>query len=294
MKSVKEFLFLCRSCGFFYGVFYLLYKIRLKFSNSVITTAWNKSKVVWLKKIEGALFYYENDTAKIAQREFIQINNSTYGTIYLRPYTSDKDVYLQVFVNEGYKSVISIYEQIFKEQPKKIIDCGSNIGLTTVYFKSKYPEATFLAIEPFTDNVSMMRLNFEMNNVKKVGIIEGGIWSKNETLSLRRGFRDGKEWSISIGKPDGSQGEISAFSILDIINQEGEVDILKIDVEGSEKQIFTDLEYAKRFLQKVKCVAIEIHDEFDCRDRIYQAFKDSNFFYFDISDTTIAINKSYM
>lgn len=258
-------------------------------------TAWKKSKDGWLQKVEGALFYYESDTVKIAQREYIQIKNSGGGVVYLRPHTSDKDVYLQVFVNEDYKSVISIYEQIFKKKPEMIIDCGSNIGLTTVYFKRKYPEAEFLAVEPFVDNISMMQLNFEMNNMKKVEIIEGGIWNTNETLFLNRGFRDGKEWSISIGKFDNSSGtKIQAFSILDIITQKEEIDILKIDVEGAEKQIFADLEYAKKFLQKVKCVAIEIHDEFNCRDSIYQAFKETNFFYFDISDTTIAINRAYM
>jgi FkbM family methyltransferase len=271
-----------------------MHKVRLKWTNSGFVKSWKGLNEKWLNKIDGALFYYVNEPALIDQREYIKVNPSTGSSVYLRPFTSDKDVYLQVFVNEDYKSVISIYEQIFKKQPIKIIDCGSNIGLTTVYFKEKYPKAEFLAIEPFADNISMMKLNFEVNNINKTGIIEGGVWNKTEKLFLNRDFRDGKEWSISVGTPNGSGGEIQAFSVLDIINQKGDIDILKIDIEGSEKQLFADIEYAKKFLQKVKCVAIEIHDEFDCRESIYQAFRQSNFFYFDISDTTIAINRSYM
>ncbi|WP_315819838.1 hypothetical protein [Paraflavitalea speifideaquila] len=65
----------------------------------------------------------------------------------------------------------------------------------------------------------MMKLNFEVNNISKTAIIEGGVWNRNEKLFLNRDFRDGKEWSISVGAPNGSGGEIQAFSILDIINQ---------------------------------------------------------------------------
>jgi hypothetical protein len=39
---------------------------------------------------------------------------------------------------------------------------------------------------------------------------------------------------------------------------------------------------------------MEIHDEFNCRNTIYEILKENNFFYYDIQDMTIAINKKFI
>lgn len=131
------------------------------------------------------------------------------------------------------------------------------------------------------------------NNVGKYKILEGGIWNKNANLSLNRDFRDGKEWSINL--TENVKGEIKGYSLsglLETYNQP--VDILKIDIEGGEKALFEDQDYSTSFLRKVKIIAIEIHDEFDCREMIYGALKKSNFIYYESGETTIGINKHYL
>ena len=72
------------------------------------------------------------------------------------------------------------------------------------------------------------------------------------------------------------------------------IDILKMDIEGSEKILFADGAYAARFLKKVRCLAIEIHDEFECRESIYETLAINGFFYYNIKDMTIAINRNYL
>jgi len=74
----------------------------------------------------------------------------------------------------------------------------------------------------------------------------------------------------------------------------GEIDILKIDVEGAEKVLFEDIKYATQFLKKVKFIAIEIHDELDLRTKIYHAFRINNYFYYNSGELTIAVNRSFM
>ncbi len=299
MKSVKEFIFLSRECGFFHALFFVFFKLRLKFRNSTFMKKKAKNEERWLEKIYAALFIQQNETENIDNRDLIKvkIRKDSPAFVYLRPYSSDRDVYLQVLVNEDYKSVVQIYDQLFKDPPREIVDCGCNIGLTSVYFKLQYPNAGFTAIEPFQDNVGLISLNFAGNSINTDRIIEGGVWNSNEKLKVGRQFRDGKEWSgnVEMQQTGSTDPGIQAYSILDIINRhENGVDILKIDIEGAEKVLFEDIGYARKFLEKVKCVAIEIHDEFNCRDNIYKAFRESNFFYYDIADMTIAINRTYL
>ena len=214
--------------------------------------------------------------------------------LYLRPYTSDADVYLQVFKNEDYKSLVEIYQQIYSDNADIIFDCGGNIGFTSIYLKQFFPNANFVVIEPFIDNIEILKLNFDLNKINNAEIIRGGVWNRNCNLQIKRDFRDGKEWSIVLNETNSLKNIISGISISDLISKYTCIDILKIDIEGSEKILFQDLEYCASFLKKVKCIAIEIHDEFDCRELIYQRLIGNNFFYFDILDLTIGINKNYM
>ena len=125
--------------------------------------------------------------------------------------------------------------------------------------------------------------------------MHGGVWNKNTPLLINRNFRDGKEWSIRlIENVEENNNTISGFCLSSIINKMPTmIDILKIDIEGAEKELFNDETYVASFLQKVKCIAIEIHDEFNCRNNIYQLLQKNNFFHFNSNELTIGLNKSY-
>jgi FkbM family methyltransferase len=105
-------------------------------------------------------------------------------------------------------------------------------------------------------------------------MLHGGVWNKDTTLMLNRAFRDGKDWSISLEESKAGDGDINGYSLTKIVAKiNGNIDILKIDIEGAEKMIFED-ETATDFLNKVKCIAIEIHDELFIREKIYSVLKE--------------------
>jgi FkbM family methyltransferase len=299
MKSFKEFNFLLRECGLFIALFYLSYKLRLKLLRSTWLERRNRSKDRRLEKIYSALSLYQHENVVLDGQRYIRsgkLNGLPYS-VYLRPYSSDQKVFFQIFEREEYNSVIEIYNQLFRVPPSNIIDCGSNIGLATLYFNKHYPNAKFSAIEPFSDNSRLMRLNFESAGMNNYDILEGGIWNKDTTLYINRQFRDQKEWSVSLSEAPspGDDKKIPAYSLLGLINrQQDAVDILKIDVEGAETLLFDDPEYSAAFLNRVKCLAIEIHDEFNCRNKIYNALVANNFFYFNTNELTLAINRSFL
>ncbi len=72
------------------------------------------------------------------------------------------------------------------------------------------------------------------------------------------------------------------------------IDILKIDIEGSEKEVLTSPKADVSYLAKTKCVAIEIHDEFDCRESIYEVLRQYNFEFFNSGELTIGINQTLL
>lgn len=201
-------------------------------------------------------------------------------------------VYSQVITQQSYQPVIEIYKQVFKKSPINLIDLGANIGLASIFFSGRFKGLNVLAVEPFRDNYDMAELNMRSNKIENYKLLLGGIWDKNTKLSIKRDFRDGKEWGINL--VEDVNGDIEGFCFEELLRNYPQIDILKIDIEGAEKNIFEKEDYASGVLRKIKCVAIEIHDEFNCRLAICSILKNNNFLFYDIQDMTIAINRSFM
>lgn len=90
--------------------------------------------------------------------------------------------------------------------------------------------------------------------------------------------------------------DLKAFSIQHLIEKFkwDTIDILKMDIEGSEKEVFTNPNSDVSFLAITKCIAIEIHDEFDCRETIYEILKSYGFTLFNSGELTIGINQNWI
>jgi FkbM family methyltransferase len=176
--------------------------------------------------------------------------------IRLRVPSSDISVYEQIYINQDYDFLV-------ETPPKVIIDAGANIGLASVYFANKYPGATIIAIEPGRDNFELLKRNVE--SYRNVIPLHSALWNKNETLKLvdpglgHWGFMtEGLDVS---GKTSAkfshtvhaiTLGKIMADYHLETI------DILKIDIEGAEKEVFED---SSAWIGKVKSVIIELHED---------------------------------
>jgi FkbM family methyltransferase len=209
--------------------------------------------------------------------------------------SSDMDVFNQMFWLKEYESVADSFKKHFDHADTvNILDAGANIGLTSVYFSHLFTKAKLICIEPDDSNFDSLGFNLNANGVSNVEKIKGGIWSKNANLKLVSDFRDKNDWSFRVVETQEKSG-LEAFSIPYLMEKYGmkTIDILKIDIEGSEKEIFGAASDTS-FLNSVKCIAIEIHDEFNCREMIYEVLKKYNFDFYEDADLTIGINKSLL
>jgi tRNA1(Val) A37 N6-methylase TrmN6 len=55
-----------------------------------------------------------------------------------------------------------------------IIDCGSHIGISIMFFKKHYPDSTILSFEPDPDIFQLLKKNITINKLNNVTLINKG------------------------------------------------------------------------------------------------------------------------
>jgi FkbM family methyltransferase len=200
----------------------------------------------------------------IIARKDNQINIKVEGTQYvLRLPGSDFEVFNQIVLNNEYKTVLEFASRL-NSDCLHIVDCGANIGLTTLMFKKQFPNAKIICIEPEPENYQQLCKNIENNKLADVIPLQCGVWHKKTILAPNLTFRDRSNWAFALKEIGNlSEGGIQVDSLSNIISNVGwsHIDVLKIDIEGSEFAIFRNLDSWKSILETAKIVSIEVHNE---------------------------------
>ena len=197
----------------------------------------------------GPIQWYKFYKAHISKKMFkFQLKGYKFP-IYLRGKTTDTQVFKQVFLEKEYK-----YKYDFPTN--NIIDCGANVGYTTLFFANKFPKAKIIGIEPETSNLKMMEKNCK--NYKNITILKGGVWSKTSELTISN--KNAHHWSFQVKEVPKGKGEFKGYSLNDIMKKYKleSIDILKMDIEGSEKEIFKN--NYEQWLSKTKLGFVEVHE----------------------------------
>lgn len=189
--------------------------------------------------------------------------------IFLRTNTTDAPTFSQIFIQKDYDLQMGI-------KPKLIIDGGANVGYASVWFANKFPEAKIFAVEPEDENFKILKSNTK--KYANVKLIKAGLWHKRTFLKvLDKGY--GKWGFVTEEVSSSGKGIIQAMTIDDILKKSGcdQIDILKLDVESAEKEIFSK-DY-DNWLPRVRVLIIEIHDwiKVGCSDSFYSAIKKYDF-----------------
>jgi FkbM family methyltransferase len=180
--------------------------------------------------------------------------------------SSDDFVFDQLFVRREYAPVCRR-----PGEARFILDLGANVGYASAIFASRYPSARILAVEPDPRNYELCRRNLEPYG-ERIHTVLGAVWANSTRLALERGnFCDGREWATRVAEPaPGSNAEVEAWDISSLLDlaQAGEADLVKIDIEGSEAEVFAA--GTAQWLPRVRNLCIELHDE-KCREIFFRA-----------------------
>ena len=161
--------------------------------------------------------------------------------------------------------ILHTYRELFEDEiycftantsTPHIIDCGANIGLSVVYFKSLYPQSTIIAYEPDAANVELLKKNIQANKFEHVTIKKEAVWTQNEKLYFKSIGSQGSQIAAD-GLQNNDTVEVNAIRLAEVL-QTQTVDFLKIDIEGAEYEVMKDCEHS---LGKVKNIFVEYHDQ---------------------------------
>ena len=209
--------------------------------------------------------------------------------------TSDSSVFEQIIINKEYEAITDIIKNK-NINLRTVIDAGANIGLTSIYFARHYPMCEIIALEPNTATYARCLKNISLNNIETIELIKKGLWSRTTKLKADQSFRDGEDWSFRLVEASNNEdAQFETISVDDIIrvNKLERIDFLKIDIEGGEKEIF-NTQNNLDWLKKVNIIAVEIHNELNCRMDILNTLMKHEFDLTESGELTIGVNKNFV
>ncbi len=216
--------------------------------------------------------------------------------IHLRLKSSDLAVFTQIIINNEYLPLINIADSIFDSNKQiSIVDLGANIGLTSIYLRKHLRVRNeIIAVEPDFNNFQILKLN--CNPHLRIKKLLAAVWSRNQTLTIDKNFRDKREWArtVQLAKNKNDSEKVEGLKLQTILDQHNliKIDILKIDIEGAEKELFLNDPSFLKILKDVKLIAIEVHEEFITQEAISSILLSLNFRLEMSGELIIGINES--
>jgi FkbM family methyltransferase len=137
-------------------------------------------------------------------------------------------MYDEFFVREAYRFRA-------RTETPLILDVGSNIGLSVIYFKKLYPKSRIVAFEPDPTIFAALSMNCESFGLEGVELVQKAVWDIETTLQFwQEGSLAGR---IAEGQAE-SNISVPTCRLRSYLSQP--VDFLKVDVEGAEVRILRD------------------------------------------------------
>ena len=173
--------------------------------------------------------------------------------VLFRPGTTDIPVVWELFRNREYEFVAG--------WPfKTVVDCGANVGmfLAWVLCNSQGVLERYAGVEADAESFKVLAAQAQSLGMDgRATLIQGAVWERDGEVSFQR---DGASWAHHVSEDGGDTVRaLTLGSILDIAGL-ASCDLLKLDIEGGERQVLTTLpEYAHR----IDAIVAELHDGLD-------------------------------
>lgn len=175
-------------------------------------------------------------------------------------YGSFCHMWREIFILETY------YFKSDNDAPR-IVDVGSNIGMSVCYFKLLYPAANIIAFEPDPGAFAFLKRNVAANGFAGVEVQNAAVSGKTGAVAF---YQYAGRPASAINSttenflPTGTQTRITVRSVrLSGYIAKKKVDLLKICAEGAEYEI---LEEAEKSLGLVRRIVSLVHQRDGARN----------------------------
>ena len=172
----------------------------------------------------------------------------------LRPGTTDCCVFREIFIEGEYDCLL----RNALGEVKTVLDLGANIGLFTRYARQHFPDARIVAVEPEEGNARMLAENLGLSGPDlRVTALQACAAGMSRCVSV---VSTTGEWGYQM--VDGAGAQVAAMRVPEILagaGISGDVDLLKCDVEGAEKEIFAN---CADWIGRIRNIMVEIHGDY--------------------------------
>jgi len=224
-----------------------------KMINRILTLR-NNLPLYWrIYGIKGMISYaaVRYGSAKKLRRHYLK---GIAEPIFLRCDTTDPLTMREVFLDRDYDIETD-------GKVEWVVDAGANIGLSSVFFANKYPEAKILAIEPEEENFNLLKKN--VAHYPQVIPIHAALWNYSGEIQLSDPGR-GAHGYVTLAGSEGAVADswsVPCVTLRDLISRFSipKIDLLKVDIEGAEREVFED---SLDWIDKVVFIIVELHERF--------------------------------
>jgi FkbM family methyltransferase len=201
----------------------------------------------------------------------------------IRPGTSDINVFISIFILGDLRLKINF-------MPELIIDAGAYTGISALYYSSIFPDAKIVAIEPELSNFEVLEKNTK--KIKNIDRIHAGLWNWDANLKINA--RETGKWGFTVKEVVANEAfDVKGVTVETVLEKTGqeEIDILKIDIEGSEKEVFE--KNTQGWINRVKVLVVELHDRYKpgCTEAVLKAIDMNKWHRYQKGDKTIFVRK---
>lgn len=160
-------------------------------------------------------------------------------SVTLRHRSRDVDILNEIFGGTGgltsYEPPAEIAARLDGLAAPKIMDLGANIGLFGLYIFGRWPSARMIGYEPDPGNAALLEQTVRANGLERVWDVRRlGCSNRAGTITFAAGLLS----ESRIAEP-GETGTIRV-PVADLFEESGDLDLVKIDIEGGEWDILTD------------------------------------------------------
>jgi FkbM family methyltransferase len=146
----------------------------------------------------------------------------------------------------------------------RVLDCGANIGVASIWIKRQYPRARITAFEADPAIFTVLQRNLQRNNFTDIEAVHAAVWRDAQPITFRsEGTDSGAIDQVAANTP-GTVCQVPAVRLRDYLWNGAPVDLLKLDIEGAEGEVLAD---AVDALDRVRAIHLEVHD-FDAGRRL--------------------------
>ncbi len=166
---------------------------------------------------------------------------------------ADDSVLAEIFLLREY----ALIEPELKRAKTVVLDIGAHKGFFALYVRALNAEVPVLCYEPEEANYAALKKHLEVNKVQ-------GVTSKNAAVAKEEGTlllnvsEDSHNHSIVVAPGTTVQKKVSATTLEKIVSKFEKVDVLKMDIEGAEFQIFENTSSA--VFKKIGVIFMEYHE----------------------------------